>query len=580
MSLGSEETRLPDDSERHDSLSPGDFLGQYRIVRLLGRGGMGEVYEAEHKVLEKRYALKILSPEIVARKVALDRFEREAEVMARLEHQHILAVDEFGENKGRMWLRMPLVPGVIVKGQHAQSLAELLEIKGRLSEAETVEYLRQILEGLDYAHQQGVIHRDLKPSNILLTKKGIKIADFGLVRLAGENWVQSQVQLTVARSMTIGGMETQIEEDSESKGTSTRAMLGTYEFMSPEQKEGQEVDERSDLYTVGLMGFRMLTGEKVLGFEIPSELVPGISTKWDPWVRQGLAPRVERRFQSALEMQAALPEGISESRQKNRVQPEVSSLTEEPTSFPHPKFNKAWTIHELGLEMAWIMPGSFTVGSLASVDGRYNDECKHQVVLTKGYWLGRYEVTQGEWETLMGNKPSYFKNAGRRVPVENVSWEEAMEFCRKLTEGERSAGRLTPNYEYSLPTEAQWEYACRAGTTGPYYTGSGKSALSRAGWWKDNSGNKTNPVGEKSANDWGLYDMHGNVWEWCYDWYGKYPSGWAIDPAGPSSGSIRVLRGGSWRNNARNCRSANRNGNTPSARGIILGFRLALRAVP
>ena len=128
MSFGSEETRLPDDGERHDTLSPGDFLGQYCIVRLLGRGGMGEVYESEHKVLEKRYALKILSPEIVARKDALARFKREAVVMARLQHRHILAVDDFGENEGRFWLRMPLVPGVIVEGQHAQSLGELQEM--------------------------------------------------------------------------------------------------------------------------------------------------------------------------------------------------------------------------------------------------------------------------------------------------------------------------------------------------------------------------------------------------------------------------------------------------------------------
>jgi len=402
------------------------------------------------------------------------------------------------------------------------------------------------------------------------------------VRLAGEDWVQSRVKLTIARSMSIGAMETQIEGDSESKGTSTRALLGTYAFMSPEQKEGREVDERSDLYTVGLMGFQMLTGEKVHGFEMPTELVPGISAKWDPWVRQGLAPNVKRRFQNALEMWEALPGGISvtESRQKNRVQPEVSSLTEEPISFPHRKFNKALTIPGLGLEIIWIMPGKFTMGSPASEEGRFKIEVQHEVSLTNGYWLGKYEVNQGQWKTLMGNNSSFFGNAGTWVPVESVSWEEAMEFCRKLTKGERSAGRLPRGYEYSLPTEAQWEYACRAGTTGPYNIGSGESDLSRAGWWKDNSGNKTNRAGEKSANIWDLYDMHGNVWEWCYDWYGKYPTGRAMDPAGPSSGSSRVLRGGSWGSNAQECRSAYRNFSTPGFRFTSLGFRLALRAIP
>ncbi len=328
MSFDSDETVLPDDGKRHDTLSPGDFLEKYRIIRLLGRGGMGEVYEAEHKKLGKRYALKILSPEIVARKDALERFNREAVVMAQLEHPHILEVDDYGENEGLYWLHMPLVAGLIVKGQHAQSLGDLLEAKGRLPEAETVEYLRQILDGLDYAHKQGVIHRDLKPSNILLTKKGIKIADFGLVRLAGEKWVQSQVKLTVAHSMTIGKMDTQIEGESDSKGTSRRALLGTYEFMSPEQKEGQEVDERSDLYTVGLIGFRLLTGEKVLGLERPSELLPGISAKWDSWLLMGLASRVKRRFQSASEMLEALPGDISENVRKTQIRPNPSSTVQ------------------------------------------------------------------------------------------------------------------------------------------------------------------------------------------------------------------------------------------------------------
>ena len=709
MSFDSDETVLPDDGKRHDTLSPGDFLEKYRIIRLLGRGGMGEVYEAEHKKLGKRYALKILSPEIVARKDALERFNREAVVMAQLEHPHILEVDDYGENEGLYWLRMPLVAGLIVKGQHAQSLGDLLEAKGRLSEAETVEYLRQILDGLDYAHKQGVIHRDLKPSNILLTKKGIKIADFGLVRLAGEKWVQSQVKLTVAHSMTIGEMDTQIEGESDSKGTSRRALLGTYEFMSPEQKEGQEVDERSDLYTVGLIGFRLLTREKILGLERPSELLPGISAKWDSWLLMGLASRVKRRFQSASEMLEALPGDISENVRKTQIRPKVSkqtektkrlktvdsvqntqqlsshaladcpdciasyshsrlcfkariieplnmddrfcvttavglfamtkrqfyesfpgvvqsrsyqedgnyhypnppavatqfrvddsigpqvkppqiaSMAEKSTSFSLPEFNKPWKVPELGLEMVWIRAGSFTMGSPASEEDRYKNERQHKVSLTKGYWLGKYEVTQGEWKALMGtniiqqrdkaNPEWSMRGEGAYYPIYYVSWKEAVEFCRKLTELERSAGRLLPGYEYFLPTEAQWEYACRAGTTGPYNTGRGESALSRAGWWSGNSEGKTHPVGQKQANQLGLYDMHGNVCEWCFDWYGGYAKGPATNPVRSSSGGRRVHRGGGWDFLARN-RSAYRGNSAQSFCSLNLGFRLALRAVP
>ena len=229
---------------------------------------------------------------------------------------------------------------------------------------------------------------------------------------------------------------------------------------------------------------------------------------------------------------------------------------------------------DLGLELIWMNPGEFTMGSPSSEAGRQKDETQHQVRISKGYWLGKYEVTQGEWESIMGSNPSKFKNAGARAPVEQVSWEEAMSFCKKLTERERRAGRLPANLEYSLPKEAEWEYACRAGTTG-YYAGS-YSSIPSLGWYSGNSGSKTHPVGEKSPNAWGLYDMHGNVWEWCLDWYGDYPSGSVTDPKGPSSGSYRVNRGGSWFGRARYCRSAVRARNAPSYRVSYLGFRLAL----
>jgi formylglycine-generating enzyme required for sulfatase activity len=151
-----------------------------------------------------------------------------------------------------------------------------------------------------------------------------------------------------------------------------------------------------------------------------------------------------------------------------------------------------------------------------------------------------------------------------------------MEFCRKLTERERSAGRLPEGYEYTLPTEAQWEYACRAGATGPY---GGDGNLNDMGWYNQNSGNTTHPVGKKLANAWGLYDMHGNVWEWCFDWYGNYSGGTVRDPTGPASGSARVFRGGCWFQDGVGCRSAFRSWHEPGYRLFNLGFRLALSSV-
>ena len=239
---------------------------------------------------------------------------------------------------------------------------------------------------------------------------------------------------------------------------------------------------------------------------------------------------------------------------------------------------QTWTVPDLNLEMAYIRPGTFTMGSPDSEEGRYNDESPQtRVSLTKGYWLGKTEVTQGQYEALMGSNPSNFKNAGRDAPVEQVSWEDAMQFCRKLTERERQAGRLPEGYEYTLPTEAQWEYAGRAGTTSPF---AGSANLDSMGWYTSNSGNTTHPVAQKQANAWGLYDMHGNVWEWCRDWSGGYPGGSVTDPMGPSSGSGRVGRGGCWDDDAGGCRSASRVGYVPGGRYYFLGFRLALGSVP
>jgi len=158
-------------------------------------------------------------------------------------------------------------------------------------------------------------------------------------------------------------------------------------------------------------------------------------------------------------------------------------------------------------------------------------------------------------------------------PVDQVSWEDAVEFCKKLSElpEEKKAGRV-----YRLPTEAEWEYACRAGSKAAYSFGANSKTLGDYAWFGENSGNQTHPVGEKKANAWGLYDMHGNVWEWCSDWYGVYPKGSVSDPSGPSEGSIRVDRGGSWAYGAANCRSAYRGWGAPSYRIGNDGFRVAL----
>lgn len=194
-----------------------------------------------------------------------------------------------------------------------------------------------------------------------------------------------------------------------------------------------------------------------------------------------------------------------------------------------------------------------------------------QVTFSNDFWLGETEVTQAQYEAILGSNPSRFKEVGPTAPVEEVSWDDAMKFCKLLTERESAAKRLPKGYVYTLPTEAQWEYACRAGTTDSY-----AGSPSAMGWSNGNSGKTTHPVAQLQANKWGFYDMSGNVLEWCYDWYGPYPGGSAKNPSGPKYGHFRTARGGSWRMDVKVGRSAARAGGSQGRRDYTIGFRIAL----
>ena len=231
------------------------------------------------------------------------------------------------------------------------------------------------------------------------------------------------------------------------------------------------------------------------------------------------------------------------------------------------------------LEMLKVRAGTFMMGSPGNEDGRFDDEKLHKVTLTQDYWLGKYPVTQAQWLAIMGNDPSHFFGGDR--PVESVDWHCAKYFCVRLNK--KFKDKLPSGYQFDLPTEAQWEYACRAGTTTAYFWGNTCNATKanydgnypRGTSCKGPYLERTTSVGSYAPNDWNFYDMHGNVWEWCRDWYGSY-DGDAIDPVGPSSGSDRVIRGGSCRNYAGYCRSASRFNLNPDLRRSFLGFRLAV----
>jgi formylglycine-generating enzyme required for sulfatase activity len=240
---------------------------------------------------------------------------------------------------------------------------------------------------------------------------------------------------------------------------------------------------------------------------------------------------------------------------------------------------ETWT-NDFGMTFVLIQPGTFVMGSPEGETGRDSNEVQHNVTLTQKYYLQTTEVTQGQWKAVMGSNPSDFSGCGDDCPVEQVSWEDAQAFIEKLNLHE-NANR------YSLPTEAQWEYAARAGSTTALANGnlvetgcSLDTNLNAMGWYCGNADGKTHPVAQKQPNAWGLYDMHGNVWEWCKDWYGSYPDISVTDPGGASSGSTRVGRGGGCYEYAQHCRSAERDSTSPGTRYDSIGLRLSRTLKP
>ncbi|MBM4165011.1 MAG: hypothetical protein FJ222_11320 [Lentisphaerae bacterium] len=683
------------------TLAIGDTLGQYRIIRPLGRGGMGEVYEAEHAVNRKRIVIKVL-PRAATGGTFVDRFRIESRVMSDLRHPQIVEVLHAGEQDGLYYLTMDLVLGPDGEPHSLEdTLASSREARGEAggklqparAEAEVRTLALQICDALAYAHGKGVVHRDLKAAlggvAVGSRRRGkavlwaTALAIFAVASIAsirsqneakageretnkrhaaaslarektqkldpgqgfgkrldalemmwreaeaarqGGGWGQAlsgyDAVLAECRTLTEsaaapGDAETRRGEAEEARraaagenaSADAAALFETGGRASPraallakhggpkwadvqrQQRIGDasanDPAEGTRAYADALAALPAAAAEALAAEKVETDrLAAEKAAEAERQARQEREAR-ERERQGALTAAIAAARAAKAAGQwqtclakagealaLDAAHTEALALKAEAERNLKPKDPTQGNV--LGMAFVEVAPGSFSMGSN---DGSSDEKPVRTVPLTKGFWMGKTEVTQAQWRQLMNDSPSYFK--GDDLPVEQVDWTRCAEFCRTLTERERAAGRLPAGYVYRLPTEAEWEYAARGGSKSRGFTYSGGNYLGTVGWFTDNSGGTTHLVGKKAANELGLYDMSGNVWEWCQDWYqDSYNGLGSADPSGPATGSFRVYRGGSWFFVASNCRSAFRYWFRPSDTFLDLGFRVVLAPVP
>jgi formylglycine-generating enzyme required for sulfatase activity len=493
------------------------------LEELVGVGGFGEVWKARPALIETK------AP--VALKFCLDPWAVEA---LRNEVGVLNQVMRHGRHPGVVALLQtylsadpPCLEYEYIEGGDLAGLIQELQARGELEPDLVNLLLLDLAEVTASFHGANppIVHGDLKPANILVqrNKAGnfrLRVTDFGIGGLAA-----AQAARQPARSRT---------------GLLTDVVRGAYTplYASPQQMLGEPPDPRDDVHALGVIWLQMLTGD--LGMmHIPPEPEwrkkvgeNGLSEEAIQLLASCIAPEAERRPDSAV------------------------VLTNKLRAFPI-------VLH--GMKFAWVPPGAFLMGS----DKDRHEKPAHRVTLSNGFYLGVYPVSQAQWREVMGYNPSKFLGDDR--PVEMVSWNDCQEFCQEFATHTGKPIRL--------PTEAEWEYACRAGTNRDYYSGNGVEALRQVGWYDQNSEGQPAPVGLLAPNGWGLYDMHGNVWEWCQDWYGPYAPDAVVDPTGPRAGQYRVLRGGSWADDASACRTAFRGNVAPGLRAEWVGFRVCFGPV-
>jgi formylglycine-generating enzyme required for sulfatase activity len=548
----------------------------WELVELLGMGGLGEVWKARNPKQHDfpPVALKFcLDP--WSAKVLRSEAKLLDQLMIQGRHPGIVPLRQTYLNADPPCLEYEHVPC----GDLAGVVHESHRSRRPLAPLQIAELVLQIAKILGFAHRLDppIVHRDLKPANILVEQSGDgrlvpRIADFGNGLVAAIQAIRQALRGTTQAQQTVYAL----------RGALTPL------YAPPQQMRGQDANPRDDVYALGVIWHQLLVGDlkasrpggtrwsKRLtdqGMPLPLVLLLGACFSDNPDDRPPDGEALAEQLGPLLHTAQAAPEG-------------GSVVAPEPLAREGPVLQRRVT-NVIDMTLALIPAGTFRMGSPSSEPERSKDEGpQHEVTITRPFYLGIYPVTQREFEIVMGHNPSYFnawKGGGPEHPVENVSWDDAMEFCRKLSAAptEKAAGRY-----YRLPTEAEWEYACRAGLPMPFSSGLTLSSheanfngnypygpVSRGPYLE-----RTTRVGSYSANPFGLYDMHGNVWEWCSDYYdgSYYRNSPRYDPPGPPTGHLRVVRGGSCYNIGRFCRASYRFGVAPVNRDLDVGMRVVM----
>ncbi len=586
-----------------------DILGKYEILKFIKKSPMGEVYIAKTSKNNKKYALKILSPELLNNKSFISKFKIDARVMADLVHENIVRVNHLEQDDKYLYVAMDFI-------DNAQTLKEYIRTNEEKSEEKILNLLYQISSALDYAYyhkNKELLHKDLIPSNILIDSDGcIKITDFGLSETISE---QNKDLIKSVRHRNLHTSQNSFTEISN---------MSNFNYIAPEILDGESFKRQSDIYALGVILYELLTKKCPTGdWKLPSEY--GRTKDWDSIILKCLAKNPEERYEDASSIYHSFfhkekkkvflgsffyilvvsiflfifgtwaivniftqdPKVLNaNSKNKKQIQLENSfamkpiskimsplSSEKKQKKVIQPKLGKDWKIPELGIKFKAISKGTFMMGG--SKDSEKNQLPARKVKISQDFWMSVYEITEKEYKALNEDKFFNYK------PKRNISWEQAMDFCNKLTEQEKNENRIPNGFVYRLPTEAEWEFCAKtilSPNTNMHYEYSGGNILDTLAWNRDNSNNNIQNVGMKKANKKGLYDMTGNALEWCYDSYDAefYKDSKSTNPVCLEDSEYKVLRGGHWNSKKEDLQVTKRFYKKKSEKTEHIGFRVVL----